>query len=373
MVVEDRNNIFITGATGFLGIHLIKEFLQHMDNRIYVLVRGIDSSHIESRKNELISHLLRMGVDGKISSRITAVSGDITCENLGLRDVDLDYMSSKIDTVYHCAAVCNFGCDIDEIRNVNVKGTERLLKLTLNWHSQGRLKDVNHISTVYVAGNHAGRFHEDEISVSQTFNNTYEQSKFEAELAVDAYRKKGLPVTIYRPSIIIDTIPPTTHIIPGLVRLLAMFILELFPEIPADEETELNLIPVDDVAKIIHIISNSGRSILNQNYHVAHTSAIKLGTLLNESSRFFGFKKPKCIPVKEFRIDSIGTSRQKIIGHFTPYLNQRLSFDMRNTLSILEKFGYNIPILSGERLMQAFEYYRSKGISPSPSTAKAFI
>jgi thioester reductase-like protein len=49
---------------------------------------------------------------------------------------------------------------------------------------------------------HRGRFSEDDLMVGQRFRNPYEQSKFEAELAVRAYAER-LPITIVRPSIIV--------------------------------------------------------------------------------------------------------------------------------------------------------------------------
>ena len=209
------SNILITGATGFLGSNLLVELLTKRENRLYVLIRAKNERSASSRKKALIKQIVPEKIRRRAIARVTVIKGDITKDNLGLDKKRLRMLQNKIDTIYHCAAIREFGYNINEIRKVNVKGTENLLKTALDWINHGCLQNVNHISTAYVAGNYKKRFYEDQIDVSQKFNNTYEQSKFEAEMMVLKYRRRGLPVDIYRPSIIADSTPPETRVASG--------------------------------------------------------------------------------------------------------------------------------------------------------------
>src|SRR5207253_1615626 len=66
----------------------------------------------------------------------------------------------------------------------------------------GRLQRLGYISTAFVGGSYPDRFGEDDLDVGQRFRNSYEQSKFEAELVMHAHMR-NLPITVLRPSIII--------------------------------------------------------------------------------------------------------------------------------------------------------------------------
>ena len=64
------------------------------------------------------------------------------------------------------------------------EGTRRVLEFAERCQARGGLRRLSHISTAYVAGEHAGCFSEDDLDVGQRFRNAYEQSKFEAERLV---------------------------------------------------------------------------------------------------------------------------------------------------------------------------------------------
>ena len=361
---KTTRNIFITGITGFLASNLVRLLLAKKENRLYVLIRAKDGKSALQRKNALINKTFSKPVRSKINSRIHVIRGDISKDNLGLSKKDLVKLRI-IHAIYHCAAICKFSYALSTIRKVNVRGTENLLKLALDWQKKGQLENVSHISTGYIAGDYKGIFYERDIDVSQGFNNSYEQSKFEAELMVLKYRKAGLRVDIYRPSIIVDTIPPRTDTTFHLLRLMAMFILEVFKKIPADNNAELNIIPVDIASKAIYLISTAKNRPPNQNYHIVNPKAVKFGTLLDTAGDLFEFKKPECIPVSRFRMNNLNLVQRRIIKPFIPYLNQDLSFDMRNVSSILKLYDFRIPAITKEGMIETFRYYRSSGLMPS--------
>lgn len=357
-------DIFITGATGFLGSNLLKLLLGEEGTQVYILIRARNNKLASERRDALINSTFPKSVRNKLYHRLHAVRGDISKDNLGLNKKDFHKLQDALDTIYHCAAIREFGYNLDTIRKVNVGGTENLLKTALAWKNKGRLESVNHISTAYVAGNYTGTFYETQLDVSQRFNNTYEQSKFEAEKVVVRYRKKGLPVDIFRPSIITDAIPVNKENLSMAFRFLTIFTLQLFRSIPAEKKAKFNLVPVDAVSKAIYLISTTKERPLNQNYHIANSRPLMVGTLLDILSSIAGFKKPRLVSDVRFRMEDLTPVQKKLIEGFVPYLNQRLFFDTKNASSVLKRYNFKMPRMTEKVLVKAFKAYQTFGLLP---------
>lgn len=353
------SNIFITGSTGFLGSNLLVGLLTAKENNLYLLIRLKDSKNSLARKRALIGQIFLKSMQQEAASRISIIEGDVTKENLGLNKKSLQMLRHTIDTIYHCAAITELTRSISNARKVNVYGTQNILETALGWKNEGCLENVNHISTAYVAGDYKKRFYEEQLNVSQNFNNTYEQSKFEAEKVVREYRKKGLRVDIYRPSIIIDSIRAGTRVNSGVSQFLAIFALEILEKIPISNDAVINIVPVDAASKAIHLISTTKKRPPNQTYHIVNPRPIKATTLLNTASILFKFKKPKCIPPAEFHMNDFSSVQQRIMASSMPYLNQELSFDMRNAYSILKRRNFRISPINKNDLIGMFRHYKS--------------
>src|SRR5207247_6389267 len=95
-------------------------------------------------------------------------------------------------------AIYDLSVSRDAGMRVNVDGTRHVLDFAERCPS---LQRFHYVSTCYVSGRHHGVFGEDDLDVGQRFNNFYEETKFLAE--VEVRRRSGLPVTIYRPSVVV--------------------------------------------------------------------------------------------------------------------------------------------------------------------------
>lgn len=173
-------NVLLTGATGFLGSHVLDQFMKAENGIIYCLVRG-GSERLES--------VLDYYFDGKYTSeigkRIVAVEGDITRFDLA------DNLPCDIQTVIHTAATVKHYGPYDYFHSVNVQGTQNVINFAR--HIDAKLL---HISTISVSGNSLVDafdlcrveepldFTETTLFVDQPLDNVYIHSKFEAELAV---------------------------------------------------------------------------------------------------------------------------------------------------------------------------------------------
>lgn len=348
-------NIFITGGTGLLGWDIVKELLKKKDTRLYLLARGRKGKSGQDRINGLIKKSYKGTERKAVSRRIQVIEGDITEKRLGIAMSCMNKLCKEIDTIYHSAALCEFGIPWERIKKINVYGTKNVLDFAMKCKKNGQFKSLNYISTVGVAGKAKGIFYEDDLDVDQAFNNTYERSKFEAEKLVEKYRKKGLIVSVYRPSIITgDSKTGETSAFQTLYQPMHIFSLGIFDKIPANKLSEYNLVPVDYVAKAVCLLSSNGS---NKNYHLTNPNIITLDFLLDTASSYFGFKKPKLILEKKFNFVKLAGFKKRLIASFLPYFNYTEKvFDTVNFDKAMEDKFFLWPVINKKLLIRLFKY-----------------
>lgn len=349
-------HIFVTGATGFLGWDLVKNLLQHEKVMLYLLVRGDSSRSASERIDKLIRQSYKNYKLKEVREKIKVVRGDITEKNLGINESVLKDLYKKINAVYHCAALCEFEIPLQRIRKINVHGTKNMLDFAMRCSENGQFKSFHHVSTVAIMGKSGGVFYENELDKGQEFNNTYEQTKFEAEKLVDRYRRKGLSISVYRPSIITgDSRTGEVSNFQMLYQPLHIFSLGIFDRVPANNDMSYNLVPVDYVARAISLISSASDN--NKNYHLTNPHTITLDFLLDAASSYFGFKKPKIIASKEFNFKALKGFRKKVLNPYLPYLNhEKVVFDRRNFDKEISGKGFSWPVVDKDLLLRLFGY-----------------
>jgi thioester reductase-like protein len=186
--------VFLTGFPGFLGSSLVERLLSRYPQEVTLscLIQKKYRRQAEERAAALTEP------HPEWAGRIRLYEGDVTRQELGLGD-QYEPLQAETVEIYHLAAVYDLGVNRELAMEVNVRGTENMLAL-----AQGcpGLQRFQYVSTLYVSGKYPGIFTEEDLSVSQQFNNYYEESKYLAELAVQQAMAGGLPATIYRPAII---------------------------------------------------------------------------------------------------------------------------------------------------------------------------
>lgn len=75
---EELGDIMITGATGFLGIHVLKAFLDNYDGKVYCLVRKGKYESPEKRMMNMLMYYFDNPCRELFENRIICVDGDIT-------------------------------------------------------------------------------------------------------------------------------------------------------------------------------------------------------------------------------------------------------------------------------------------------------
>ncbi len=250
----------VTGGTGFIGRRLIDQLLARPDTtKIHVLVR-----RGSLRRFEELALRWGAGVDPLV--------GDLTEPGLGLPD-DVVADLGPIDHVVHCGAIYDMTAPADRQHAANVDGTRAVIALTRRLDAT-----LHHVSSIAVAGNHPGRFTENDFDVAQELPTPYHRTKFEAEWLVRA--AEGLRYRVYRPAVVVgdsrtgemDKIDGPYYFFGLLAKLAAVprFTPMMLPDVG-----RTNLVPVDYVAAamtaLMHLDGCDG-----QTYHLTAPSTIGL-------------------------------------------------------------------------------------------------
>jgi len=350
-------NIFITGGAGVLGWKLVKILLNETDSKLYLLVRKNSRKTVNERIVDLIDKSYKGKKRRDAYRRIEVVRGDIAEKNLGIKKARIEELSKKINIIYHSAALCQFNVPMPIIKKINLGGTKNVLDFALKCKINYHLTSFHHISTVAIMGDAGGVLYENSLDIGQRFNNTYEETKFEAEKLIDKYRNKGLSVSIYRPSVIVgDSITGEASDFQIFYRPLHIFSIDILEEIPANRNLKYNLVPVDYVAKAIYLIS-SDRKNDNKNYNLTNPNSITFNFLLNAACSYFGFKKPKIVSKNKFNFKKLKGFKRKVIEPYLPYLNHKeIMFNANNFKQAVNGSDFAWPVVDRKLLRRLFKY-----------------
>lgn len=265
--------ILLTGGTGFLGMSLIARLLEDDDGPDILLpVRARDRAQAAER----LAGVLAVLYDDvpAAAERLRPVPGDVLNRGLGLRPTDL----RGVERVVHCAASIAFTLPLREAREINVTGTAHVVELCRRLPS---LERYVHVSTAYVAGRAIGTFREQDHDVGQTFRNTYEQTKWEAEHLVG---RADLPSVVVRPSIVVgESDSGWTPAFNVIYWPLQAFARGLLDEVAADPDGIVDIVGIDRVVDVLEAALSEPAA--SGTYHaVAGEGALSVAQLIEQAS-----------------------------------------------------------------------------------------
>ncbi|WP_185921882.1 amino acid adenylation domain-containing protein [Streptomyces sp. WAC06614] len=258
-------HVLLTGATGFLGAHLLRELLDRTDAELHLLVRARDTGHALRR---LAQARTRHGIPGALpADRIRIHLGDLAAPRLGLTGAAYTELASTLDVVHHCGADVNFLYPYEQLRPANVDGTAEVIAL-----AAARAVPVHFVSTIGVVHGFgaAGVRHVTEdtpLDHVERLSMGYTESKWVAEGLLRKAALAGLPVAVHRPHEI--TGDTRSHVWNSGAALCELFKLICELGLAPDLPVALNLVPVDVVAAaIVHLALHTEAT--GQTYH--HTN-----------------------------------------------------------------------------------------------------
>ena len=317
--------ILLTGGTGFLGMELLARMLDAGDGPdVYLAVRARDEVDAEARLGAVLERLYESPPAS--AARVHAVPADLTQPQLGISAAHRALLAASVERVIHCAASISFTLPLEEAREINVRGTRRVLDLA---RGLPLLERFVHLSTAYVSGRLPGVFRETDPGGSG-FRNTYEWSKMEAEIAVAM--ADDVPSAIVRPSIVVgESDSGWTSAFNVLYWPLQAFARGLLESVPADPHGVVDMVPVDYVAEVVERAAFTPGA--DGRYHaVAGASAVTVGELIVEACREFGRPHPRLVPPASLSPDDP-------MSAFVPYFDVATRFDDRRARGLLADGG----------------------------------
>jgi NAD(P)-dependent dehydrogenase (short-subunit alcohol dehydrogenase family) len=271
-VARRRNSYFVTGATGFIGRHLVETLLRR-DGEIHVLVREGSLRRLDA----LIA-------GWEAAGRIVPVVGDLRLPRLGLDESQVAGLAGRVDHFFHVAAIYDMTERPAQNELVNIGGTREAVKLA-NAIGAGIF---HHVSSVAVAGRYEGFFREDMFDEGQYLPSSYHQTKFDSEQIVRA--EATVPWRVYRPSVVIghsetgiaDKIDGPYYFFKAIQKV-RHYVPEWVPLI-GPELGHTNIVPVDFVVRAIdHIGHQPGLD--RRAFHLISPKSQRSGDVLNIFAR----------------------------------------------------------------------------------------
>ncbi|MBV8464373.1 MAG: SDR family oxidoreductase [Burkholderiales bacterium] len=260
---------FVTGATGFIGNHLVQTLLKNRKGKVYALVRKESLAKFDKIKERW----------GKDADRVVPVVGDLGKAKLGVANKDIAELKGKIKHFFHLAALYDLKATAEEQIETNVHGTRHAIELA----DALEVGVFHHTSSIAAAGLYEGVFSEDMFEEAGKLNHPYFRTKHDSEAIVRRECKR--PWRVYRPGIVvgssktgeIDKIDGPYYFFKVLQKMRKL----LPPWMPAIgiDGGRINIVPVDYVVNAMdHIAHLSGHN--GKCFHLTDPDAKRVGEVL---------------------------------------------------------------------------------------------
>ena len=334
-----KETIFLTGFPGFIASRLLRR-LAREGGRFLLLVQP---AFAERAQTELTSIAEQTG---RSISDFALLPGDITAPNLGMSPADLETARAESTIIFHLAAIYDLAVARDTALRVNLEGTRNVNEFA---RSLPRLRQYHYVSTCYVAGKRAGRILETELKHEAGFRNYYEETKYLAELEVEAL-KSELPVTIHRPAVVCgDSRLGETAKYDGiyyLIRYLLKWPSLLSAFNIGNSDVALNLVPVDFVVEAMATLARDPLSV-GKTLQLADPQPLTTHELFNTIVRCLGNKKARLtLPASLVHTSLMLPLAPKITGlphSAVPYFFLKQNYDTAEAAESLAPHGISCP------------------------------
>lgn len=201
--------ILLTGATGFLGTHLLRALLSNPTaSKVHCLA---------VRSPSKLASLLAAHPD-----KLVIHSGDLSLPRLGLSPSVWDQLTNEADAIIHNGADVSFLKTYASLRAANVESTKALAVMAAK-----RKVPVHFISTGTVGKVVGGEELKAESLAAwppaEGFADGYAATKWVAEVFLEKMgRELGVPVTVHRPSSITGEGAGDTDVVGSVVRFAGL-------------------------------------------------------------------------------------------------------------------------------------------------------
>lgn len=348
-----RGCVLVTGATGSLGGALIERILADSDMDVLALVRESGRESAEMRLHAAIDF---EQIPGEARGRIGSIPGDIRRApwhgDTSLRNM----LRTRVTEIFHLAASTDLTGTRESLMAANVDGTQAMLTLAQDLHSNGRLERFNHFSTAFIAGSAQDHHAMEAYPCPQpAWANAYEESKHIAEGNVHAAIAGGLPATVFRPSIVVgnsdDGYTRSFGLFYHIVRKIKRSGIR---RLPGEESDRIQIVPLDFVCNAALEISRRTDST-GGIFHLVSDNAPDFATLLRVGAEEMEWARGlSLIPVERFSPAARSVLQSAFV--FLNYFHRDLDFDTTNTREALRGSGIAMPDTDAEYIRRILHY-----------------
>ena len=344
---------FVTGATGFIGRHLVANLLAR-GKPVYALVRKGSQKKLDDLRRSL----------GATDKTLVAVHGDLAAKNLGVSAADTKKLAGRIEHVFHLAAIYDLKASAEDQKATNVEGTRHAVRFA----AAVRAGCFHHVSSIAAAGLYEGVFREDMFEEAEELDHPYFSTKHESEGIVR--RDCKVPFRIYRPGFVvghsktgeIDKIDGPYYFFKTIQKMRNL----LPPWMPTIgiEGGRINIVPVDFVADAIDHLAHK-KGLDGKCFHLTDPAPHRIGEVLNifakaahapqmtmrVNAKMFGFIPAPVVygvaslaPVKraiKVTLNDLGIPRDVF-----QFVNWPTRYDNREAAKALKGSGIEVPPLS---------------------------
>jgi len=281
-------NIFLTGSTGFLGAHILKELLDNKNTeKIFLLIRKRANLTVKDRILKTLNYYFDGKYIDEIDKRIIIYQGDLSEDYFGMKKEDYDILAKNTESIINCASLVKHYGKFEYSYKSNVISVKNIIKFA----KESKCK-INYISTTTISGNYLLKdtfkynFTENDFYIGQKYKeNIYVRTKFEAEALLFEAQKEGLNINIFRLGNLMSRFSDgkfqDNKTENAFYNRLKSFIN--FGKIPTQlKKFELEFTPVDITAQMIVKLMN----YKNKVYHLQNDNLVSIERLNEELKKY---------------------------------------------------------------------------------------
>jgi NAD(P)-dependent dehydrogenase (short-subunit alcohol dehydrogenase family) len=340
----------VTGATGFIGRHLVERLLGREDAEVFVVVR-----------RQSLARLDATAAAWPGTGHLEPVVGDLTEPLLGLAEEDRERLRGGVDHFVHLAAVYDMTASESANEAANVGGTREALALAADLDA----RVFHHVSSVAVAGEHPGVFSEDMFDEGQRLPSPYHATKFAAEKLVRD--QSEVAWRVYRPAIVVghsqtgamDKVDGPYYFFPALDRMSS---LPSWLPLVGPDLGDTNIVPVDYVAAAMDVLMHED-GLDGRAFHLVAPQPQPLLDVVNAFMRAAD-APPVVVPIDRrlvspavsllratMRMPGASLAAQILLDRLAvppevlPHITFAPRFDAAKTQQVLTKHGVELPSL----------------------------
>ena len=373
--INNRYSILLTGATGFLGCHILAQLLDEPSKIEYVFCTMRTKANISAKQRLLNKVHFYFGdkYDSQFNKYVKIVEGDISEKNFGLSEDDYSFVQNNVDILIHSAANVKHYGKYSTFEKINVTGTKNVIEFCKKTNIP-----IHYISTMTVSGNYLLKqnqsstpFDENTFYTGQNFDqNVYSKSKLIAESLIIEAISNGQTATIYRIGDLTGRYSDGVfqeNINQNAIYLRLKSILEIGYVSKSILNNNLEFSPVDYAAKAVKTLiwSNNNK---NRIFHIYNPNLIKTEKLLDfigDSNYLITILNKDDFAELIQTLSNSKETQDKILGIITDFTedkdliyNYTIKQNNNITCEYLKKLGFEWPIIDSKYLQELLDYMK---------------